>query len=130
VVPEAVTWHLKGSSGGIRDGFKEMWDADEAVFGELMRDWGIKPKEHKIITLDNGLGDHYAFRTILPEIMARFPNLILACCYPDVFRDYKVGLISIAEAQAGDHREGVYRYMVEHNWKRSMVDAYREMYLG
>lgn len=133
VEPNAVTWHLKANSGGIRDGYREMWNADEAVFAELMRDWGIEPKTYKIITLDNGLGDHYAFKNILPEVIAKYPNLIISCCYPDVFRDYKnLKIISIAEAYNGGHREGIYKYFVEHNWTGkdgNLVDAYRKAYL-
>ena len=131
VQPEAITWHLKASAGGIRDGYAEMWQQDEAVFSELMRDWGIKASSYKVIVLDNGLGDHYAFKTILPEVMARYSNLILACCYPDVFRDFKVGIMSIAEAQAGSNREtGVYRWMAEHNHTGSLIDAYTALYLS
>ena len=131
LVPEAITWHLKSKSGGIRDGYQEMWHKDEDVFAELLRDWGVNTSDKKVITLDNGLGDHYAFKTILPDILARYPNLVLACCYPDVFRAYKdIKIISIAAAYAGDHREGIYKWLFEHNWKGSLTDAYRACYLG
>lgn len=130
VEPNAVTWHLKSHAGGIRDGYKEMWDADEAVFSELMRDWGVKTNGHKIITLDSGIGDHYAFKSILPELIRKYGNgLTLACCYPDIFRDYKVNIISIAEAYAGNHREGIYKFMFDNNWKGNIIDAYKQAYL-
>jgi len=129
VVPKAITWHLKANSGGIRDGQQAMWQQDEAVFSELMKDWGVTPREHKVITLDNGLGDHYAFKTILPRLIDKFAdNLTLACCYPDVFRDFDINIISIGEAYGGGHRDGVYKWMVENNHKGNLVEAYEKIY--
>jgi hypothetical protein len=92
------------------------------VFAELLRDWGVKASNAKVIVLDCGLGDTYCFKNILPELIKRYDNLILAVCYPDVFRDYhNLTIISIAEAQAGGHRDGVYRWMVEHSWTGSRL---------
>jgi hypothetical protein len=97
-----------------------------------MRDWGVNANGYKIITLDSGLGDHYAFLQVLPAIIKRYPNLILSVCYPDVFRDYpSVKIISIAEAFAGNHRDGVYGYMINNGWtheKGTLIDAYKEAY--
>jgi len=129
VNPEAVTWHMRQPSGGIRDGQVEMFNHDEQVFATMMRDWGITPARRKIITLDNGLGDHYAFRKALPDILANYPDLILACCYPDVFKDCGVkNIISIGEAKMAGYQDSIYGFMAANNWKGNLVDAYKKYY--
>lgn len=35
-VTPGVSWHLKNPDGGIRDGSKEMFDHDEAIFKKLL----------------------------------------------------------------------------------------------
>lgn len=128
--PAAVTWHLKQPLGGIRDGKAEMWAQDEAVFSKKLAEWGVTAKRWKVIVLDNGLGDHYVFRKILPEIMARYPYLILGVCWTSLFDDVGLKLISIAEARNMTNVDSVYKFMAERNWKGTLEDAYREMYLN
>lgn len=84
-----------------------------------------------IAVLDSGLGDHFDFLSILPEIKAKHKNIILATCYPDVFKDEGVTQISIAEAAArlgNIENHNVYKFMAERNWKSSIKDAYRKLY--
>jgi FkbM family methyltransferase len=134
VNPEAVTWHLQ-ESGGIRSFDSELlWKHDEQIFAEKMQQWGVTSQQNKIIVLNAGLGDQLAFLKILPELIDKYgeENLTLAVCNEEVFEDYNVKLISIAEAAAllGDlERFNLYKFMWDRNWKISMVDAYREMYL-
>jgi hypothetical protein len=129
--PVAITWHLRAPTGGIRSEMdKSLWHHDEQIFGAKLAEWGIKPRNIKMVVLDNGLGDHLIFKSILPELKAIHKNLVLAVCYPGVFEDEGVDLISIAEAQmAADVSElNIYKKMWDWNWKWSMADAYRRLY--
>ena len=69
----------------------------------------------------------------MPEILEKYKNVVLAVCYEEVFEDFDVPLISIAEADARTPEKlenySVYMWMINHNWKKSIVEAYREMYL-
>jgi GT2 family glycosyltransferase len=125
---EAVTWHLRLSTGGIRDGYQEMWQHDENIFTGLMAEWGVKAKRYKAITLDNGIGDHYAFKSVLPEIRAKHPDIIVAACYPAVLGDCGLKLISIGEARSLGWADNVYKFMAETHWKKGLTDAFKAYY--
>jgi len=136
--PEAVTWHFRLGTGGIRGKFhtKEAFDHDEQVFLSKLKEWGIKLKYNKLVVLDCGLGDHLVFSKIIPEIKKKYPNqkLIIACCFPEVFEDEddNVILISIADAisHCGDISSfNIYKWMWDRNWKKSLEDAFRGLYL-
>jgi len=118
VVPNAVTWHLKSPTGGIRDGQHELYMHDERLF-EL--------RDYTIVVLDSGLGDHINFKHMLPEIK----NPLIFSCYPDVFPG--VPQKSIAEAlelfSGNIDHHNVYRWMDNRNWKGTLEEAYRAMYL-
>lgn len=136
ITPEAFTWHFREGTGGIRsytDG--SLWDKDEKVFQAKLKEWGVVPREYKIVVLDNGLGDHIMFKSILPDLIAKNPGkrIIIANCYPEIFKAFpEVTMASIADAQAAfgnlDQWQ-VYRWADEHNWKRPLAEAFREMYL-
>lgn len=129
--PAAVTWHLRASSGGIRsESDQGLWHHDEQIFSAKLKEWKIAPSKVKMIVLDSGLGDHLLFKAVLPEIMARHKRIVIACCYPEVFEDCKVELMSIAEAQMATNISelNVYKKMWDWNWKWSLEDAYRRLY--
>lgn len=118
VVPNAVTWHLKNKDGGIRDGVHEMFAKDEKIFRTRM-----DLMDKTIVVLDAGMGDHIMFKNVLSEIK----NPLIFTCYPEIIPGR-----SIAEAQEmlGDISQyNIYAKMDEWNWKGSMVDAYRKMYV-
>lgn len=118
VVPDAITWHLKNKDGGIRDGVHEMFIHDDKIFNARM-----KSKDHTIVVLDCGMGDHLMFKKILPEIK----NPMVFTCYPEI-----VPGKSIAEAyeMLGDiSHYNIYGKMDQWNWTSSVVDAYRKMYV-
>ena len=118
-VPNAITWHLKNPEGGIRDGAKqEMFAHDEAIFRNIV---GLS--DSTIVVLNCGAGDHIVFSHILSEI----PNPVVFTCYPEI-----VPGRSIAEAIAlfGDLDQwNIYKKMAQWNWKGSLEDAYRNLYL-
>lgn len=136
VTPDALTWHFRESTGGIRsytDG--SLWAKDEAVFRGKLREWGVSPREYVFVVLDNGVGDHLMFKSMLPELVAksRGKQIVISCCYPEVFNGVDgVKLASIGDAQAAFgnlDQWNIYKWAEEHNWKGPFADAFRGMYL-
>jgi len=135
VTPEAVTWHLREATGGIRTyNDPTLWEGDKIVFRRKLSEWGVKLNNHFFIVLDNGLGDHYAFRNILPEIRKQHKEdkIILAVCYKEVFEEEKdLNFIGIGHAKSyfGNlDRYNIYKWMWDNNWQGSIVDAFRKLY--
>lgn len=136
VTPDALTWHFREGKGGIRsytDG--SLWAKDEQVFQAKLSEWGVKPREYKVAVLDNGLGDHFMFKAMLPELIAKNPTkrIIIANCYPAIFKEVEgVTMASIADARAAFgnlDQWDIYRWCEEHQWKKPFTDAYRALYL-
>lgn len=119
VVPDAVTWHLKSPTGGIRSEVgQEMYDRDERIFQNI-----VKHKDHTIVVLNCGLGDHIVFSKVLPKIK----NPLVFTCYPEIVEGR-----SIAEAQSlfGDIDQwNIYKKMDQWKWKDSIQLAFERMYL-
>lgn len=133
--PDAVTWHYRNKDGGIRSVNREGFDHDEELFQYLMQyTWKINPQPPFMVVLDNGIGDHYAFKQILPEIisMNKGRRIIIACCY-DIFEDSGVETISIGEAftLTDITKFNIYKFMADNNWQNTgynIVDAFKKMY--
>lgn len=119
VVPNAVTWHYRNPTGGIRDGSKlEMFQRDEQIFRNI-----LAFRNKTIVVLNNGLGDHLVFSHVLPNIK----NAELFTCYPEIIPGR-----SIAEAQYlfGDIEQyNIYAKMDRWRWKDSLENAFRKLYL-
>lgn len=117
-VPGPVTWHLKMSEGGIRSHqHSELYDRDNRIFQNF-----VKYKDHTIVVLDCGMGDHVVFSHVLPKIR----NPLVFSCYPQL-----VPGRSIQEAidLFGDIAPwNVYRRMSQWNWKKSLQEAFEHMY--
>lgn len=133
LVTDCVTWHLKNKFGGIRDGQEQMFDHDEKIFKGMLNLCNVKSKsDKKIIIADAGIGDHYALKSILPQLRLKHEKLILAVCYPDVFFDEDgLNLISIADAKNlfGSIEEfSIYKWMDDNKWKQSLSEAFLKMY--
>lgn len=127
-----VTWHFRSPTGGIRShhdpGF---WNHDENVFAQKMLDWGVvKPRPEKIIVLDAGRGDHVIIKKLLPQIKAKYPNVLIATCHPDIL-DGEVQQISIAEARrnlGNLENHSIYGFCTRNNWQGNLVEAFQKMY--
>lgn len=117
-VPDAVTWHLKSPTGGIRaDNRQEMYEHDEQIFRNF-----LAHKDKTIVVLNGGMGDHIVFSHVLPDVK----NPEVFTCYPDI-----VPGKSIAEARQlfGDIEQfNVYGKMDMWKWTGTLEDAYRKMY--
>jgi GT2 family glycosyltransferase len=136
ITPHCVTWHYHNPVGGIRDNTKaEMWDHDEKIFVEKLNKWGVKPTKYFPIVLNNGLGDHYMFKDVLPEIIKKYNDhkILFGVCFPNLFSEFAndVQILSIADAMMGlgdISRFDVYKWSVEHNWEGHLIDAYKTLY--
>lgn len=118
VIPDCVTWHLKCKTGGIRTEKEQLFIDDEKIFRNI-----INLKGRTIVVLNLGMGDHIVFKHVLPEIK----DPLIFSCYPDI-----VPGRSIAEATEtlGDIEcYNIYAKMDEWNWKDSLENAFRKMYV-
>jgi len=117
--PGAVSWHLKNPQGGIRSETNQgMFEHDEKIFRNI-----LNFRDKTIVVLNCGMGDHIVFNHVLPEIK----NPVVFTCYPEIVQGQ-----SIAEAQElfGElDQYNIYKKMHEWNWKGSLEDAFRKMYL-
>lgn len=139
ISPDAITWHYHNPEGGIRSySDTKLWHMDEEQFQNQLKEWGYLSKKELKICLDNGIGDHYIFKMILPEIKEKYPDykLVIAVCYPDIFEDvldkYDMDMISIADGKklfVDIDRFNVYKMMDDTKWQGSLKDAFRKMYV-
>ena len=118
-VPNAVTWHVKEQNGGIRmEKNKDLYAHDEQIFRNV-----LSYRDKTIVVLNCGLGDHIVFSHVLPSI----PNAEVFSCYPEVVPGQ-----SIAKAIElfGDVEPwNIYKKMDQWNWKDSLENAFRKLYL-
>lgn len=138
VTPAALTWHFRNKEGGIRTAPGQDFAHDENIFRKIMaEDWKETGETPFIAVLDNGIGDHYAFKQMLPDLMKKYEGkrMILSCCYPEIFDDVKgIEIISIRDASIvlGDlGRHNIYGYMSRMQWEKTgknLVEAFKSMY--
>jgi len=134
--PNCIIHHLHNSQGGIRS-YKnqELWNHDAHLFDNQLKEWSVVLRKPFSIMLDNGIGDHFAFKSILNDIKNKYNDhvLIIACVYPEVFRDIQddnIKLISIDEGirKFGDiDKYNVYKYLSEHE-NLTLIEAFRRIY--
>ena len=119
------THHFKSPHGGCRDkDYKAAYDWDNDQFMRILADeFGVK-----LIHLGGGLGDCLAFKNILPELQRRYETVVVGAVFPEAFEGTGVKIIPYDKAEACS-KDNVYAWMTERNWKGSMIDAYRGMYL-
>lgn len=131
VTPTAVTWHLRYPSGGIRDNQQAAnWEHDEEIFRMTLKRWGVTPSDGLDVVLDNGLGDHIVFKKVLQDLKKKHTKINIYCCYPFVFEDDNVNLLSIKAAQdkfRSLDQFNAYKFGAEHPGL-SIEQIYREIY--
>jgi GT2 family glycosyltransferase len=134
VLTGVKTWHMRYGAGGIRsDQQVKLFENDEAIFHEYIKKWGVKAASLKVIPLDAGIGDHYAFRSVLSAIKEKHKGyrIIIGACYPAAFEGEEgIEVISLAEAASFVKVEdfNIYGWMDRHNWKKSLAEAYKAAY--
>lgn len=131
---DAHVYHFQSATGGIRT-YRDpiLWEHDEKIFQAYLSLWNVDSVETKMIVLDCGIGDHWAFKNILPELKKKYPSITIAACFPDVFWDEKdIKLISIADAKNiyGDITPfQVYKLLWDTKEKIHLIEGFRRMYL-
>ena len=134
VLTDVKTWHLRFGAGGIRSqNDVKLFEHDERIFHTYLKKWESVIEKTLVIPLDNGLGDHYAIRSVLPDIRKANPGckIIIGACYPDVFEgETGLEIISLAEScnMVNADTFNIYRWMDQHNWSRSVSEAFKMMY--
>ena len=134
VLTGVKTWHMRFGAGGIRSQNNiKMFDGDEKIFHEYLKKWKINAVRMKIIPLDSGIGDHYAFRAALPAIKSKYKDhtIVIGACYPGVFEGEEgVKIVSLGECASFVRIEdyNIYGWMDRHNWKQSLSEAYKKMH--
>lgn len=134
VCGDARVWHFRQESGGIRSHpDKSLYDHDEVIFNQLRKSWDQEGLDRKVIVLDNGIGDHYAFMHILDDLLKKHDHVTIAACYPDIFKDYKdkIELISIAEAKlmyGSLDKFNIYMLMDANKHRGTLVEAFKKLY--
>lgn len=119
------TYHFRQEKGGIRSHDSQFfYEHDDKIFVQKMEEWG-----YKIINLNSGLGDHLVFFHILPDMLKKHKHLLIGCCYPDVFEDYKsqVTLLPVAVTERFGS-QNIYKWMIDNKWERPLLEAYKGMY--
>lgn len=118
IVPGAVTWHLKMDQGGIRSAHDvAMYDRDNQIFYNF-----LKYKDHTIVILDCGMGDHVVFSHVLPKIK----NPLVFSCYPELVPG---GSIAKAQELFGDITGwNIYHKMDQWKWTASLEQAFEKLY--
>lgn len=118
VVPNATTWHLKNQYGGVRTETEQLFAQDEWVFRNY-----LKYKDHTIVVLDSGLGDHLVFKHVLPDVK----NPLIFSCWPEIIPGDSIGE---AYRLFGDLSHfNIYHKMDQWKWKGSLEDAFRKLYV-
>jgi len=131
VMTGVKTWHMRYGAGGIRSDHQiKLFQQDDEIFHAYIKKWGVKTKDVKIIPLDSGIGDHYAFRSVLPDIKQKYKNhrIIIGACYPEVFEgENGVEILSLAEIEplTKIQEYNIYKWMEANNWKDSLANAYK-----
>jgi beta-1,4-mannosyl-glycoprotein beta-1,4-N-acetylglucosaminyltransferase len=135
IVP-CVTWHLRNSQGGIRDKDNTafMYEHDERIFDSYLKLWNVN-SDSKLCVIDAGIGDHYAFKNIIPLLLKKYKRLTIAVCFPNVFFDEdkeNIDFISIEQSKkifSGDIGVfNIYAWMDKNKWNKSLTEAFKEFY--
>ena len=135
VLTGVKTWHMRYGAGGIRSNNQiEMFNYDEQIFKDYIDNkWKVKCTQVMPIPLDAGIGDHFAFRLVLPEIKKKHKGkrIVIGACYPEVFEgEEDVEITSLAAVQSMIKVEdcNIYAWMDRVKWKESLAKAYKTFY--
>lgn len=122
VIPNTVTWHLMNSTGGNRDkdiAKQEFVQQDSAIFNNL-----LYYKNNTIVILNCGMGDHVVFKHMMHEIK----NPVIFTCYPEIVPGEPI-IDAIRLFGPNLDNFNVYKKMNDWEWKGSLEEAFKRMYV-
>lgn len=139
VTTNCTSWHFQNPSGGIRSySDPKLWEHDEEIFKRKLESWKIDMEGKKLWIADCGIGDTIVAMEWLPDLLKKFPNLIIATYYPLLFKKFpNVKIIHPWQAkdllsEKGAELQNVYKLLWdEHNKgnKLTLKEAYRILML-
>lgn len=134
---DALTWHFQVPTGGIRsfsDG--SLWAKDEQIYQSKLKEWGVILNKYKLFYLNNGIGDHYAFRHILPQIKEKYKDckIIVSACYEEAFFDEDgIEVINLRNGEILSkgqfEKDNIYKFCYDKKWNRHITTAFKELFL-
>lgn len=105
---------------------------DNRVLEDKKDIWKLLDPESKLVVLDCGIGDHIAFLMVLPDLLVKYPKIVLSVCYPYLFENFNLPLISIGQSKilTNDQLDkyNVYKWMIDKRWKDKLFKAFKSMY--
>ena len=143
VLPKTWVWHCP-LGGGEKNNLNA--EKDEGIFQEFIPEIKFpspekkdmdknKDKKENILVVNNGLGDHLVLKRILYRYIGRGGDIKfkLATCYPEVFKNFQIDQISIAESDKRLSKEEIdrcnlYKFMSDNNWERGIEEAYEKLF--
>jgi hypothetical protein len=133
VTPTAKVWHFQSSVGGDRTESEEkkraeLYSHDEKIFNTWLSINRIED-DSKAIYLDNGLGDHIVFSTLLDDLKKKYGKLKIYCCYPGIFAGEDIRSVAEGMKIIPDvNKYNIYEWMWRNNWEDSLSEAFKKMY--
>jgi len=124
---------MRCPTGGIRTYDHNDFTKDELVFMKKLREWNVIPNDYEFFVLDNGIGDHFAFKSIIKEYIElhKDKKIILFTCFPQVFEDVpeiRQSSIAVAKMIFGDiSRFDAYIWMPRRGWTQPLQKAFADM---
>jgi hypothetical protein len=138
VTTNCVTWHFRNPEGGIRSHTDpNFWKGDDKIFQRKLASWAVNTEGKKLLVIDAGIGDSICFLEILPELLKKWPKLVIGTYYFSLFKNFAVELIPTWTANdiMGEklaEQQNVYRYLWKENdkgRKLNLLQAYEEMFV-
>ncbi len=135
VDPNAVNWHLKFNSGGIRSGSKELFEHDFTIYTNKLIEWGVtqgKIVNQKIVYLNCGVGDHLCFKMVLPELRKKYDKITIISSRPQILWDQQDNQVSITllnETNKPGNLEEYSPYTIGPRYNCHILDCFRKLYL-
>lgn len=133
--PKVKTWHFSSPDGGIRsESSMSNIQKDSDVFARKMIDWGVKTNDYSFVVLEHGLGDTFAFKSILPQYFEskKDKTHIFFVSDPEAFYDIpNIKLASIADAKnmfGSIDKWNVYKAMLDYGFNGNLPFVYKRMY--
>ena len=128
ITGSATVWHYHAKTGGIRaEVGGEMYGHDDRLFSEFTNELLGRTLKSKEFHAVNGKGDAENLLVIVRKCREEGiePVVYTTNNCSDVFEGFETCFAN----QEMIEQESIYKYMTEKNWKRSVLEAYKQKYL-